>query len=137
MCKFINAMNFRFSYLHSFLSSNRLTLAFFALSGLDLLHALDTIPEEEQKHIIEWIYSLQILPSETIHSSRCGFQVKCLSLVSWLMQSCTKNFFKLLSWIFFTMVTTCEILHPTYCFWEEFFYYLIHFHIHYCFFFLL
>eukprot|EP00730_Choanoeca_flexa_P002544 TRINITY_DN11086_c0_g2_i4.p2 TRINITY_DN11086_c0_g2~~TRINITY_DN11086_c0_g2_i4.p2 ORF type:complete len:345 (+),score=58.81 TRINITY_DN11086_c0_g2_i4:1867-2901(+) len=50
--------------LPSFLSSldtNRMTLVFFSLSGLDLL---DKLPEgEERQAIIDWIYSLQVLPT--------------------------------------------------------------------------
>ena len=41
----------------------RMTIAFFALSGLDLLNALESI-EKQKNHIIEWIYSLQILPNK-------------------------------------------------------------------------
>ena len=38
-----------------------MTIAFFALSGLDLLGALHKI-EKQKEGIIEWIYSLQLLP---------------------------------------------------------------------------
>ena len=37
----------------------RMTVAFFALSALDLLDALDLTPSE-LKGITEWIYSLQV-----------------------------------------------------------------------------
>ena len=37
----------------------RMTVAFFALSALDLLGALDLTPSE-LKGITEWIYSLQV-----------------------------------------------------------------------------
>jgi len=40
-----------------------MTIAFFALSGLDLLNALDKI-ENERQSIIDWIYSLQVLPDQ-------------------------------------------------------------------------
>jgi len=40
-----------------------MTIAFFALSGLDMLNALDVI-EKERKNIIDWIYSLQVLPNK-------------------------------------------------------------------------
>lgn len=36
-------------------------MIFFALSGLDVLDALDVI---DRNLMIEWIYSLQILPTE-------------------------------------------------------------------------
>lgn len=39
-----------------------MTVAFFALSGLDLLNALDTLQDKQQ--IIDWIYSLQVLPDK-------------------------------------------------------------------------
>lgn len=44
-----------------FLFLFRLTVAFFALSGLDMLDSLDLVNKED---IIEWIYSLQVLPTE-------------------------------------------------------------------------
>lgn len=40
---------------------SRLTVIFFALSGLDVLDALDVI---DRNGMIEWIYSLQVLPTE-------------------------------------------------------------------------
>lgn len=39
-----------------------MTVAFFALSGLDMLDALDVISKEKQE-TVEWIYSLQVLPN--------------------------------------------------------------------------
>lgn len=39
----------------------RLTIVFFALSGLDVLDALDVV---DKNVMIEWIYSLQVLPTE-------------------------------------------------------------------------
>jgi geranylgeranyl transferase type-1 subunit beta len=42
----------------------RLTVAFFAISGLDLLNALD-MPRDEKDAIIDWIYSLEVrLPQD-------------------------------------------------------------------------
>ncbi|KAF6126359.1 protein geranylgeranyltransferase type I subunit beta [Phyllostomus discolor] len=46
---------------YSSLETSRLTIAFFALSGLDMLDSLDVVNKED---IIEWIYSLQVLPTE-------------------------------------------------------------------------
>lgn len=40
---------------------NRLTLLYFTISGLDILGALDKV--ENKERIIDWIYSLQVLPS--------------------------------------------------------------------------
>lgn len=51
--------------------TTRMTIAYFAISGLDILNALDSINEERKKHIIEWIYSLQIVNDEELVS---GFQ---------------------------------------------------------------
>ncbi|CAJ0924059.1 unnamed protein product [Ranitomeya imitator] len=45
------------------LETSRLTIAFFALSGLDMLDSLHVVNKDE---IIEWIYSLQVLPTEDI-----------------------------------------------------------------------
>lgn len=46
----------------------RVTIAFFALSGLDILNALHTI-EADKNAIIDWIYSQQISPSK---SGKCS-----------------------------------------------------------------
>ncbi|PKC04350.1 protein geranylgeranyltransferas-like protein type I beta subunit [Rhizophagus irregularis] len=58
--------------------TNRMTLAFFCLSGLDLLGALESeIPEERRKTWIDWIYAQQILPDERnpeINEKICGFR---------------------------------------------------------------
>ncbi|KAF0033952.1 hypothetical protein F2P81_014018 [Scophthalmus maximus] len=54
------------------LETTRLTIIFFALSGLDVLDALDVI---DRNLMIEWIYSLQVLPTEDQSNlSRCGFR---------------------------------------------------------------
>ncbi|PNF21831.1 Geranylgeranyl transferase type-1 subunit beta [Cryptotermes secundus] len=55
--------------------STRLTMAFFAISGLDILNALDVLDDKKKEHIIDWIYRLQVVPDGS-HSSlkRCGFQ---------------------------------------------------------------
>ena len=47
------------------LDTNRMTIAFFAISGLDLLDALDKI-SITKGDMIEWIYSLQVLPTEKV-----------------------------------------------------------------------
>ena len=40
-----------------------MTLLFFALSGLDLLNALDSIiPANQRQEIIDWIFAQQVLP---------------------------------------------------------------------------
>lgn len=46
------------------LDTNRMTILFFAVSGLDLLGALDSISQEEKRAIVDWIYSQQVLPDK-------------------------------------------------------------------------
>lgn len=58
--QFANA--FHFSYCFPILDS-RLTVLFFAISGLDLLNHLDDLTDETKKEIIEWIYLQQLHPS--------------------------------------------------------------------------
>ncbi|KAL1117784.1 hypothetical protein AAG570_004099, partial [Ranatra chinensis] len=53
---------------------SRLTIAFFAISGLDLLNALDDLDIAYKKNICEWIYRLQILPTAGGDKRKCGFQ---------------------------------------------------------------
>ncbi|CAG2120896.1 unnamed protein product, partial [Medioppia subpectinata] len=54
------------------LDVSRLTIAFFAISGLDLLDCLHLI-EPQKRDIIEWIYSLQILVTKNNESGgHCG-----------------------------------------------------------------
>ena len=60
------------------MDTSRMTILFFALSGLDLLNALDKI-QNETTNIINWIYSLQILPENTDTAAtgdknKCGFR---------------------------------------------------------------
>jgi len=40
---------------------HRMTIAFFAISGLDMLNALDAV-DSMKANIVEWIYAFQILP---------------------------------------------------------------------------
>lgn len=70
-----------FTFVSLFFFSFRLTIAFFALSGLDMLDSLDVVNKDD---IIEWIYSLQVLPTE---DSEWVFSI--LFLV-WLA-SCTRH----------------------------------------------
>uniref|UniRef100_H2YT29 Geranylgeranyl transferase type-1 subunit beta n=1 Tax=Ciona savignyi TaxID=51511 RepID=H2YT29_CIOSA len=46
---------------YAILDTSRLTVAFFALSGLGVLDALDAIPDKDKQEIIEWIYTLQVV----------------------------------------------------------------------------
>ncbi|KAK3866606.1 hypothetical protein Pcinc_022531 [Petrolisthes cinctipes] len=54
--------------------TSRVTVLYFALSGLDLLEGLE-LEEDERRQIINWIYSLQILPTEDKDQLACaGFR---------------------------------------------------------------
>nr|CAB3264810.1 geranylgeranyl transferase type-1 subunit beta-like [Phallusia mammillata] len=60
---------------YSILDTSRLTITFFALSGLDVLNALDHLSEKNKQEIIEWIYSLQVIPNEAeSNTCKCGFR---------------------------------------------------------------
>lgn len=58
---FASSYSFRSTISDVFFS---MTVLFFTLSGLDLMNALDEVDDVERKHIIDWIYSLQILPED-------------------------------------------------------------------------
>jgi geranylgeranyl transferase type-1 subunit beta len=45
--------------------STRLTMGFFAISGLDILNALDVLDDKKKEHIIDWIYRLQVVPDSS------------------------------------------------------------------------
>ena len=42
-----------------------MTLLYFVLAGLDLLDAVNQIPETKRFEIVEWIYGQQVLPDST------------------------------------------------------------------------
>lgn len=50
-------------------SLSRLTIVFFALSGLDVLDSLNII---DKPSLIEWVYSLQVIPTE---DRKCCFVI--------------------------------------------------------------
>lgn len=55
--------------------TTRLTIAFFSVSGLDLLKSLSSMSDQLKSNIISWIYQLQIVPKdEGDDMSTCGFQ---------------------------------------------------------------
>lgn len=53
---------FLFLYLHFYF--HRVTIAFFAVCGLDVLNALDTVPQLTKQNICDWVYSHQVVPKE-------------------------------------------------------------------------
>ncbi len=57
-----------------------MTVAFFAISGLDMLSSLDVL---KPKEIIEWIYSLQIRPCEDGEYA-VRFSIFCRTFSIWL-----------------------------------------------------
>ncbi|KAK3710399.1 hypothetical protein QZH41_012317 [Actinostola sp. cb2023] len=62
-----------FQYILLFFSF-RVTVAFFAISALDILNALDVIGHEKSD-IIYWIYSNQVLPTnDGRNKAKCGFR---------------------------------------------------------------
>eukprot|EP00003_Mantamonas_plastica_P028738 TRINITY_DN6657_c0_g1_i2.p1 TRINITY_DN6657_c0_g1~~TRINITY_DN6657_c0_g1_i2.p1 ORF type:complete len:344 (+),score=66.62 TRINITY_DN6657_c0_g1_i2:31-1062(+) len=60
-------------FQYTSLDSNRLTLAYFCISGLDVLGALDDVIPDKSDYI-DWIYSHQIIPDENTELSACGFR---------------------------------------------------------------
>lgn len=42
----------------------RVTIAFFAICGLDVLDSLQTISDDMKQNIIDWVYSHQVVPKE-------------------------------------------------------------------------
>lgn len=53
--------------------STRATIAFFAVSGLDVLDSLDLLSDEAKQNIINWMYQLQVITKGK--KSFGGFQV--------------------------------------------------------------
>ena len=53
----------------------RMTVAFFAISGLDVLNALHVL-DKDRESIISWIYSLQVLPNSSGMLS-CVTRITC------------------------------------------------------------
>ena len=56
---------------HVVADTSRLTIAYFAVSGLDLLGAIDSV---DKNKLIQWIYSLQLTPNGNEEQSDCGFR---------------------------------------------------------------
>ena len=54
---------------------SRMTIAFFGLSGLDVLGRLDSIVSAKRKQeMVNWVYAQQILPSQDSGMDMCGFR---------------------------------------------------------------
>jgi len=67
--RILNVLPNRFASL----DTSRMTIAFFAISGLDMLDSIQVL-EKERKDIISWIYSLQVLPKTNGDAWQCGFR---------------------------------------------------------------
>jgi len=52
---------------------SRLTILYFALIGLDILGGLDSLADGYKQDIVEWVYRLQLVPSENCPPHKCGF----------------------------------------------------------------
>ncbi|KAE8741270.1 hypothetical protein FOCC_FOCC013192 [Frankliniella occidentalis] len=73
---FLRLLNILPSHASNY-DSTRLLLCFFAVSGLDLLDALDQLTPEKKEHIREWVYHLLIQAKESDGDdevARWGFQ---------------------------------------------------------------
>lgn len=51
-----------------------MTIAFFAICGLDILNSLDLLTEEKRLDIINWVYRHQVIPKESDNIKCGGFQ---------------------------------------------------------------
>ncbi|XP_022900196.2 geranylgeranyl transferase type-1 subunit beta [Onthophagus taurus] len=51
--------------------STRVVIAYFSISGLDILQDIENLTEDYKKKIIDWVYSLQVINDEELAS---GFQ---------------------------------------------------------------
>lgn len=60
-----------------------MTVAFFALSGLDMLNSLDVI-EKHKQEMIDWIYSLQLLPADDGNTVVCLILITNLLDIKWI-----------------------------------------------------
>lgn len=66
------------------MDTNRVTLAYFALAGLDLLHQLQPFLDADNRRqsLIDWIYAHQVLPAADGDGRRCGFRGSTANCVS-------------------------------------------------------
>lgn len=70
---FVDFNSFPFHFIHKNIKqqqqnakpTHRVTIAFFAVCGLDVLDRLHLLSDEMRKEIVDWVYSYQIVPSHT------------------------------------------------------------------------
>ena len=54
-----------------------MTIAYFSISGLDILGALEDFGAEKKNELVDWIYSLQVRTlSSHHHKSKSSFAIK-------------------------------------------------------------
>lgn len=58
----------------SIFSPLRVTIAFFAVCGLDILDSLDLLPEDRKQQVIDWVYRHQVAPDVNAELQCGGFQ---------------------------------------------------------------
>lgn len=63
---------------------SRVTVLFFALSGLDLFNELDSLDQGSRKKLIEWIYFYHLSPTDDTHHK--GLALLSLSLMIVIME---------------------------------------------------
>lgn len=52
---------------------SRLTILYFVIVGLDILDDLGSLTDAHKNDIIEWVYRLQLVPSDNCPVHKCGF----------------------------------------------------------------
>lgn len=81
--EFLRARHVKFFTMHlkllpSFyaaMDNSRMTLMYFSLSALDVMKELDNVVSDtEKKQMIDWIYAMQVTPTQKGDTSRCGFR---------------------------------------------------------------
>lgn len=75
-CNYFRSLINCMPHHYSSQDTNRMTLLYFCLSGLDILNQLDAyVPDHEKKLIIDWTYEQQIVPStDDDHVENAGFR---------------------------------------------------------------
>lgn len=103
-CRFLNLLPPRLS-CHD---STRATIAFFSISGLDVLDLLDLLSDESKQNIIEWFYSLLMTP-EKGNDVRCsGFMVRIVQCIKFYVNK-SVNFISVFITIILQGATTLNI----------------------------
>lgn len=70
-----------------------MTIAYFAVAGLDVLGAISSISLELRSRIVEWIYRLQVLPDKA--SEYLFFLLKAIDWVKYAFSCVTVEYKKI------------------------------------------